>query len=124
MIGAILALSILAIGETPDPPPIVYDEPNVAWSRVPDPPPIVWQAEVVKTTAAAGPLHSHQCPRCGSQWSHGDDQHGIAQSHRCPSCGYGPVWQVHSRNVGFTVPASVPYRPSIPSRPVRAACPT
>lgn len=112
MLSIVLTLSLFALGEVPDPSPIV-----------PDPSPIV--APVVKQSLTTQPQHSHRCPRCGTTWSHGDESHGNAAAHRCPACGYGPVWGVHSRSLLPTIPSivpqSVPYQPRLTRR---VDCPT
>lgn len=56
-----------------------------------------------RATAGAAWVHDHQCPRCGTRWTHPDNSPNA--DHRCPGCG---------RMVFEQVPGS--RRPAAPPR--------
>ena len=37
--------------------------------------------------------HEHECDKCFTIWSHGDDMAGNEAAHRCPNCGHLQWWK-------------------------------
>jgi ribosomal protein L37AE/L43A len=66
-------------GFTPDPPKVkgfVYEPPAVKG----------FEAKQKSVKVAAVGFHIHQCPLCGTEWSHSDNSSGDVGKHTCPSC--------------------------------------
>jgi hypothetical protein len=97
MLSAVLLLSALALGEVADPSPIV-----------PDPSPVATAAPAVKQSLTVAPQHTHRCPRCGTEWSHGHSSFGNVAEHTCPNCGT-LNWQVHRQGAANPLPSIGPF---------------
>lgn len=53
----------------------------------------------------ANNVHTHRCPRCSTQWSHGEEAAGNARAHNCPNCGTAQFEIDHWGGVRYAAPA-------------------
>lgn len=61
-----------------------------------------------KAKVRSGPQHTHRCPNCGTEWSHGHSSFGNVAEHTCPGCGV-VQWQVHRQGAANPLPAIGPF---------------
>lgn len=75
---------------------VVLSIPRVSYTSSPS------RSYSVPSYRHSGPGHTHRCGRCGTSWSHGNENVGNPSAHRCPGCG-SLTWG--NRTEGWSAPA-------------------